>query len=211
MKRELPILIGLAFGLFVIVAMFVEGIPALAEWKGYVDDWFLMVEAWAVAVGVVNLAQIHGRRVQHKREGYGFSMWLMICMFGMAFFGVFIAKNANHVGWKFMYNQMIAPMNATVYSTLVFYIGAAAYRAFRVRNLEASVLLIAAVIMMLGRVPLGTVLLGDRVGNAADWILKVPNSAGMRGIQIGATLGGIATALRILVGIERGHLGGTGE
>ena len=34
----------------------------------------------------------------------------------------------------------------------------------------------------------------------------MPNSAGMRGIQIGATLGGIATALRILVGIERSHL-----
>ncbi len=47
--------------------------------------------------------------------------------------------------------------------------------------------------MMLGRVPLGKVLLGDWIGEAADWILNVPNSAGMRGIQIGATLGGIAT------------------
>ncbi len=211
MKKEFPVLIGFLFGLFVIVAVFVSGIPGLTEWKDTVDDWFLMVSAWAVAVGVVNLTQIHGRRVQQKREGYGYSIWLMICMFGMAFFGIFIAKNANHEGWKFMYNQLISPMNATVYSTLVFYIGAAAYRAFRVRNLEASVLLVAAVVMMLGRVPLGKVLLGDWIGNAADWILNVPNSAGMRGIQIGATLGGIATALRILVGIERGHLGGTGE
>lgn len=197
--------------MFVIVAVFVSGVPGLTEWKDTVDDWFLMASAWAVAVGIVNLTQIHGRRVQMKREGYAYSIWLMVCMFGMAFFGIFIAKSANHEGWKFMYNQLIAPMNATVYSTLVFYIGAAAYRAFRVRNLEASVLLVAAVVMMLGRVPLGKVLLGDWIGEAADWILNVPNSAGMRGIQIGATLGGIATALRILVGIERGHLGGTGE
>jgi hypothetical protein len=211
LKKEFPVLIGLLFGLFVIIAVFVSGVPGLTEWKDTVDDWFLMASAWAVAVGVVNLTQIHGRRVQMKREGYAYSIWLMVCMFGMAFFGIFIAKNANHAGWKFMYNQLIAPMNATVYSTLVFYIGAAAYRAFRVRNLEASVLLVAAVLMMLGRVPLGKVLLGDWVGEAADWILNVPNSAGMRGIQIGATLGGIATALRILVGIERGHLGGTGE
>jgi hypothetical protein len=211
LKKEFPVLIGLLFGLFVIIAVFVSGVPGLTEWKDTVDDWFLMASAWAVAVGVVNLTQIHGRRVQMKREGYAYSIWLMVCMFGMAFFGIFIAKNANHAGWKFMYNQLIAPMNATVYSTLVFYIGAAAYRAFRVRNLEASVLLVAAVLMMLGRVPLGKVLLGDWVGEAADWSLNGPNSAGMRGIQIGATLGGIATALRIRVGIERGHLGGTGE
>ncbi len=133
MKKELPVLIGLLFGLFVIVAVFVSGVPGLTEWKDTVDDWFLMASAWAVAVGIVNLTQIHGRRVQMKREGYAYSIWLMVCMFGMAFFGIFIAKSANHEGWKFMYNQLIAPMNATVYSTLVFYIGAAAYRAFRVK------------------------------------------------------------------------------
>lgn len=32
------------------------------------------------------------------------------------------------------------------------------------RNVEASILLVAAVVMMLGRVPLGTVLLGDWTG-----------------------------------------------
>ena len=211
MKQEVPVILGLVFGLFVIVAMLVSGVPLFEEGKPIVDDWFLIVQAWAVAVGIVNLTRIHVRNVQHKREGYAFSIWLMICMYGMAIFGIFIAKTADHAGWKFMYNQLIAPMSSTVYSTLVFYIGSSAYRAFRVRNVEASILLVAAVVMMLGRVPLGTVLLGDWIGDAATWILEVPNSAGMRGIQIGAALGGIATALRIMLGIERSHLGGVGE
>lgn len=202
---------GFILGISIVAAMFFTGVPWLTTWKKMLDEWFLVGQAWMVAVGVVNLTQIHGRRVSQKKEGWPFSVWLMICMYGMMVFGIFVAKNANHEGWKFMYNQLISPMNATVYSTLVFYIGAAAYRAFRVRNMEATVLLVAAVIMMLGRVPLGKVLLGSWVEKTADWILNVPNSAGMRGITLGATLGGIATALRILVGIERGHLGGTGE
>ena len=211
MKQEVPVILGLVFGLFVIVAMFVSGVPFLKEGKSVIDDWFLIVQAWAVAVGIINLTQIHLRNVQRKREGYGFSIWLIVCMYGMAIFGILIAKSADHAGWKFMYNQLIAPMNATVYSTLVFYIGSAAYKTFRIRNVEANILLVAAVVMMMGRVPLGTVLLGDWIGDAATWILEVPNSAGMRGIQIGATLGGIATALRIMLGIERSHLGGVGE
>jgi len=191
--------------------MFVTGVPFLEQTKDVLNDWFLIAQAWAVAVGVVNLTQIHMRNVNMKRENYGFSIWLIICMYGMAIFGIFIAKSPNHEGWKLMYNDIIAPMNATVYATLVFYIGSAAYRAFRIRSAEAAVLLVSALIMMLGSVPLGTMIFGEWIADAATWILEVPNSAAMRGIQVGATLGAVATALRILLGIERGHLGGVGE
>lgn len=213
MKKEIPIAITFILALFYVVANYVTGVPVLESMKKALDEWYLVVAAWMVLVGSVNLTQIHGRRVASKKEGWFFSAWLILCLYGMMFFGIFVAKGTTHVGWTFMYNQLIAPMNATVYSTLVFYIGSAAYRAFRVRSLEASVLLITAMIMMLGRVPLGRMLLGGHpaLTQMADWILSVPNSAGMRGIQIGACLGGIATALRIALGIERGHLGGTGE
>ena len=62
--------------------------------------------------------------------------------------------------------------------------------------------------MMLGRVPLGA-MISPALPGIADWILSIPNVAGMRGIQIGAAFGGIATALRVLTGIERGYMGGT--
>jgi len=130
LKQQVPIIIGLVFGMFVIVSMFITGVPFLEQTKDVLNDWFLIAQAWAVAVGVVNLTQIHMRNVNMKRENYGFSIWLIICMYGMAIFGIFIAKSPNHEGWKLMYNDIIAPMNATVYATLVFYIGSAAYRAF---------------------------------------------------------------------------------
>jgi hypothetical protein len=109
--------------------------------------------------------------------------------------------------FQFVYDTTISPMNATMYSILVFYIASAAYRAFRIRTAEASVLLVAGVVMMLGRVALGG-MIHPSIPVMAQWILDWPNTAGMRGIGIGAALGGIATALRVMVGIERGHLGG---
>lgn len=213
MKKEVPLAITFILGVLYIVVNYFTGAPLLKTIKDTLDEWYLVIGAYMILVGTINLTQIHGRRIRAKREGYAYSAWLLICLYGMMFFGIFIAKNANHIGWKFMYNQVIAPMNATVYATLVFYIGSAAYRSFRMRSMEATILLFSAVIMMLGRVPLGRLLLGGRpyFDQMADWILNVPNSAGMRGIQIGACLGGLATALRIMLGIERGHLGGTGE
>lgn len=58
---------------------------------------------------------------------------------------------------------------------------------------------------MLGETPLGDLFGG--LGRFAGWLLRVPATGAYRAIQIGATLGALATALRVLLGIERAHLG----
>ena len=66
---------------------------------------------------------------------------------------------------------------------------------------------------MLGRVPVGDAITGFlpegyRLSNLADWIMNVPNKAGQRAIMIGIALGTVSTSLRLILGIERSHLGG---
>jgi hypothetical protein len=62
-------------------------------------------------------------------------------------------------------------------------------------------------------VPVGDLLTGFlpegyRLSNLADWIMNVPNKAGQRAIMIGIALGIVSTSLRLILGIERSHLGG---
>ena len=83
----------------------------------------------------------------------------------------------------------------------------AAYRAFRARNPEATLLLAAAVIVMLGRVPLGELVL-PALGPISEWILSVLNASARRAILIGISVGAIAMSVKIIFGIERGYLGG---
>jgi hypothetical protein len=96
------------------------------------------------------------------------------------------------------------------YSFLVFvafFIASAAYRTFRARTPEAAILLVSAIIVMLGRVPIGA-LISEWIPWFAQWLMAVPNLAAKRGILLGVSLGAIATSLRIIFGIERSYLGG---
>ena len=100
-----------------------------------------------------------------------------------------------------------------MFAILGFFVASASYRAFRARNKEATLLLLAAVFLMLGRTPLGDYMSGWlptdwQLKNISDWIMDFPQTAGQRAIMIGIALGIISTSLRIITGLERTFVGG---
>ncbi|RMH44620.1 MAG: PEGA domain-containing protein [Deltaproteobacteria bacterium] len=109
--------------------------------------------------------------------------------------------------YTWLYDYVFFPCNATMFSLLAFFIASAAFRAFRARSLEAGLLLGAAVLVMLGFVPIGGAIWSG-FPEIAEWIMDVLNTTGRRAIIMGAALGAVATGLRVILGIERSHLGG---
>ncbi len=108
--------------------------------------------------------------------------------------------------FTFIYNNIYVHMDMTIFSLLAFFIASAAYRAFRLRTLEASVLLIVGTLMLLGRAPVGGAI-WDGFPEIATWLMDVPNTAGQRAIFLSVAIGAISLCLRQLLGIERGYLG----
>jgi hypothetical protein len=111
------------------------------------------------------------------------------------------------ITWIFDHIQF--PLQAATFSLLAFFVAMAAYRGLRVRSLEALAFVVAAVVVLLGQVPISRYL-GDFLPAAKDWILDVPSTAGVRGIIIGVALGTIATGVRVLMGLDRPY-GGEGD
>jgi len=132
----------------------------------------------------------------------------MVCMYGYLILGLEQTHNGPQFDW--IYQNIFTPLMSTIFALVAFFITSAAYRAFRVRTKEATVLLLCALFVMLGRAPIGDAIWGGWSTFVSNWLMGVVNMAGYRGIQLGAAIGGFATALRIMLGLERAHIGGTG-
>ena len=101
-----------------------------------------------------------------------------------------------------IFESVLSPLHATLYSLLAFYVASASYRAFRIRSVETSVLLGSALIVLLGRLP--SSLWPVPVDSLSGWLLAVPNTAGQRALMIGIALGVVALAVRMMLGLDRG-------
>jgi len=203
MKRQLPLILTLLVALYIIFGNFTF-IGHEKEMTGTIDRYQQICSAAAFMIGAINLTRIHSTNIRRRRAGYVNSIVLLLCLWGFFIFGL-IKGNADP-SYRWVYNAAIVPMKSTMFSVLAFFIASAAYRAFRARSVEAVILLITAFIVMLGNVALGEVI-WKAIPGIKDWIMRVPNSAGFRGIRIGTYIGGFATCLRILLGLERAHLG----
>ena len=67
--------------------------------------------------------------------------------------GAHISLKGSLFSWMFF--NIFTPLSATMFALLAFFVASASYRAFRIRNFEATLLLISGIILMLGRVPAG--------------------------------------------------------
>lgn len=207
MRKEGPMILTVISSL---VVVFTQYFFLGQQWAlmDPLNNWYNLSYTIALALGFVNMTSIHWKYIQRKREGWFYSIVLLVCMYGYLILGMIEQHTGVHFDW--IYQNIFSPLSSTVFALVAFFITSAAYRAFRVRTKEATILLLFALFVMLGRAPIGDAIWSQWSTYVSDWAMGVVNMAAYRGITLGATVGGFATALRIMLGLERAHIGGTG-
>ena len=203
LKRILPSTIAIAASVFVLASVFLD-IPLLDAIGTYFVDIAIIIAAFALFLGLLNVLRVHARKIRERQPASVYSFVLLASMLIVLAVGLPPLPNQPSgpaqpvVQWIFEYIQV--PIQATLSALLVFFIVTAAYRLFRIRNLESIVMLVVALVVLVGQVTVGLVPI---LPDLRDWILDVPTMAGVRGILLGVALGALLTGIRLLLGVER--------
>ena len=180
-------------------------------------DIVTVLQGFALGIGVWSIVTVHLKNVAARKTNWGFSAVLLgaTLAIGVPYFLKDVHPNAYNKGvFTVMFDGAYSSLNATMYSVVAFYIVSAAYRAFRIRSVEATILLGSAALIMLGQVALGQALTSGipntgfganfRVENLANWILEKVNSPAIQAVEFGVGVGTLAMALRLWLSLERG-------
>jgi len=211
MRRQVPLALCFVFGVVMVLIEFSPH-PYSKSLYNEVINWSLIIGPFALVLGVATLVQTHWIRIRRRAEYWQYSFVVLIGMIVMVAIG--IPFGPSHKAFKWLFMNIQVPMDATMFSLLAFFIASASYRAFRARTLEATLLLVAALIVMIGNAPIGDFIwnkimpFDNLPSTVRQWILENPNLSSRRGVILGVSLGVISQSIRIILGIERSYLGG---
>lgn len=204
MKRTLPLIVGFISGSVVILKYYLpDGV--ISKIGADLISWRVTVAAFALGLGAANLIQAHVKTIVRRDKDADSSLLLLVTMAVFTTLG--IVSGTDSLVYTWFWDHVYQPIYSGIASLLAFMIVTASYRAFRVRNWQSAVLMASALVVILGQVGLvGKVFHG--LPSLSQWVMSVPNIAGMRGISIGGALGAIALSLRVILGFERSYMGG---
>ena len=230
LKRTIPILIASFVGFLMICSKFS---PPAAEWEVEVVNWFDILASFAFILGGGNLVLNNLKKISDRQAGWAYSVITLVSFFTTLIVGIgklgappnekfldyswsgdYIAEGS---GFWWIFSYVYVPLAATMFATLAFYISSAAFRAFRANNVEASLLLLTAILVLVGQTSYGPTLTDNipldsewasfRIENIKGTLVNLFNTLGTRAIMIGIALGVVSTSLKVLLGVDQSYLG----
>jgi hypothetical protein len=201
-----------------------------------------------LGLGIYSLMRIHLGKIFKRQADRGFSVVLIVSMLAITLFGYadWVTREfgdkqgklndmANwmpvNFGRDLLFDGFLMQMDSAMFSMIAFFILSAAYRAFRIRSVESTVLMASALILMISL--LGGVVYGWNHGvsniaasmnlphadpsvneasylnsfkltSVAGWVRGFLQVPALRAVDFGIGLGALAMGLRLWLGLEKG-------
>jgi hypothetical protein len=205
MKMPISTAIAVLVGILILLGYFIPLEPLLSL-RVMLLQWTVILAAFALLVGAINLFRTHWTKVKAAQSGSLNSLILILAM-GLTLVIVgYYGPTSKPSVWIFSYIQV--PVEASLMALLTIVLVYAGVRLLRRRlNALSIIFLLTVIVVLLGTAPMMVIGKAPVLSMIRDLIVQIPAVAGARGLLLGVALGGIATGLRILMGTDRPYGG----
>ncbi|MBN1202920.1 MAG: hypothetical protein JXJ20_13810 [Anaerolineae bacterium] len=199
----------ISVGLVTLIGLLSERGSAPASIADFMVQLVTVIAAVAVLIGILNLISVHLGRFVRAEHGWPYS--LVVLVVAVAVIALRILDRADIWSGELegeqvslrVFEAVQVSLESALAAIILFSLVYAAYRLLRHGATVWNVLFgTAAVIVLLGWIPLENL---DVLGDVRDWLVRVPVSAGTRGILIGVGLGTVTVGIRVLIGQDRSY------
>ncbi len=216
----------------------VSGVASVSHWLQdavpVVTTIGNVVGAFLLGLGVYSILRVHIGRIVKKQKEWGFSVVLFASMILMIVVGYWSWINTlnNHqlsqgtMGWTFpeyaqdlLFMGLLQQMDAAMFAVVGFFIFSAAYRAFRMRSVESTIMLLTAVFVLLSLMGALDFIVDQwiavwthhnpnhflnnfRLVELSNWLSSTFERPGIRALEFGLEIGGLALALRVWLSLD---------
>jgi hypothetical protein len=199
-KYQLPFIVMLLLGTYMAVQYYIPH-SSFQTPKNLMLQWKQPLNGFIIILAILSIAGVHIRKIIKQQKRWGYSLITLVSMLAMVIAGLAGGVQDGSLFSKW-FTYLISPIEATMFALLAFFVGSAAFRAFKARSAAATILLLSAAIVMLALIP--PVARGiPLIAHISDFILKYPNTAAKRAILIGVSLGAISVALKNIIGVDK--------
>jgi hypothetical protein len=201
----------ISMGLVTLIGLVSGEDTAAATFTRFLIRLVSVIAAVALFVGVLNLIAVHMGRFVRSEHGWPYSLIALVT--ALAVIVLRILDRADIWPGKLkgeqisvrVFESVQVSLESALAALLVFFLVYAAYRLMRRRVTVWNVAFSAVVvIVLLGSIPLKNT---DALADVRDWLIRVPVSAGARGLLIGVGLGTVTVGVRVLIGQDRSFRG----
>lgn len=200
MKKALPVIVAVACGLFVLLALMLQ--PNLGGFLNILLNWAIILTSMAVLVAIATFLLSHLRRIAQGKKGFIYSLTL-IATFLISFISG-ILLGVDDPGYLKWIASIQVPLETSLLGLAALVMTSAAVQVFRNRGWSPLTVSfgISALVFLLLSLGILQALQIPQLDVVIGYLQELP-VVGARGLLIGIGIGALLAALRVLFGMER--------
>ena len=206
-KRILPVALTIAVGWLVLISFLpLEPTSPLAgtltNLRAVVVEWAVILAAFALLLGFINLLLVHYRRI---RQGQGVLFSLALIVSALLTLGLWIGSllhgDPPMTFLDSLFKLIVAPLQSAAGALLAILIAVAGFRALNVRRTLGMVLFVLTAVVVVLTQP--AALFREILEPIRAGLIDPITTGSLRGLLLGVALGSLAVGLRLIFGADR--------